>query len=279
MINQYELIEESRRLSCPLTTQTLRNYIKAGLCHGAINTNNGIEARGVLPVYPIVTLPEALTAKTMMEVKGRKLDKIVVILAKVLGSYILKNEPGIIKQNSDDIFKAITANLSPNIGTFSLTEDIITWTKFNRQDIMAIMTGRGTTVSKGKDYSIRSIIALSAEWVTLFANYCNSDFRRLREKYPNIPYLITIRNVLLTDFSGIYVGQHSYHDYYLFSNNSDDLLSRERKLNNLKIYLADKELQSNEATTSLFSMEEFVSLFEDLAVLPEIIRFSYKNLT
>ena len=52
MINQYELIEESRRLSCPLTTQTLRNYIKAGLCHGAINTNNGIEARGVLPVYP-----------------------------------------------------------------------------------------------------------------------------------------------------------------------------------------------------------------------------------
>lgn len=276
MISQYELIENSKRLGCPLTTQTLRNYIKAGLCQGSKNTPNGIEARGVLPIYPITTLPEALTAKTMMQVSGRKLDKIVVILARELGTYILKHGLDILEQDSHKIFSVMIANVSSDIGTFSLNQNIITWTKLNRQDIMAIMTGRNTRVSKGKDYNIQSIIPLAAEWLTLFSNYSDFSFRRLREKYPNIPYLVTIRNVQLTDFNNTYVGQHPHQDIYLFTNKHDALLSREEKLGNLKSYFEDAELHNSKSAPLLFDKVDLNSLFDDLRSLPEFISISYK---
>lgn len=235
MLNQYDVLNYCKELGFSLTTQTLRNYIKTGLCTGAVNTTNGIEARGILPIYPDRTLPEVLAAKVMLEVSGRKLDRIVVILAKNLASYILTHGVDIIFKDNIDIFMAMTNGLDKSHGELEFFDNIIKYRKIAKPSMKNILTGKGEQKAKCKEFWLKNIVSLAAEWLTLYLNFNDDDFKVLRRKSTELDILLILRPIKIANPIIFYVG-YSYNGY-MFSQENINFLDIASKLNSYVNYL------------------------------------------
>lgn len=272
MLSQTALIEISNSLGCSITPQTLRNYIKTGLCHGALNTPNGIEARGILPSYPDETLPEAMAAKAMLEVSGRKLDRISVILAKNLGAYIIKNGTEILKKDNTTIFESMSSGLCKTLGQLELSNDKIIWKKSTQPSMSSILLGKSTQKIKHKEFTIRFIEKLAAEWLTLYVNFSSSEFIKIKQQFQSLHYLLMLRPVLLADFENTYVGYTN--EGFTFSNERRIFLSIVDRVRSYSHYADEHPYECYPLLKPVQLKANLNQLLRKTKSIPEFISFS-----
>lgn len=267
MITQDELIKASTEFGLPLTTQTLRNYIKSGLCHGAVNTESGIQTRGILPVYPPITLAEALTAKALLEVSGRKLDRIQVVFAKFYANEILSKGPRAFLDYEETV--ALVANNLQHLGykvEVDVSKNKLIWRKSVSPTMAQILSGHSQSKGKLKEFNLYTITFCAAEWITLFANFCNDDFRKLRLKYPKLNINVILNTVHLPE-ADEYVGL-TKQGCYDFSRNPDDFVTISEKCQN---YLQNFNSQSENPGAT----DDFIVTAKQL---PTFITFSFNDI-
>lgn len=71
ILTQIELIQKAKEFGVNITGQTLRNYIRKGLCDGAFGCSKGNSDRGKTAYYKTFILYQAMTAKIMRTKLGK----------------------------------------------------------------------------------------------------------------------------------------------------------------------------------------------------------------
>ena len=272
MIPQDELLTTSKQLGLPLTAQTIRNYIKSGLCQGALNTDTGIQTRGILPSYPKATLAEALTAKSMLQVSGRKLDRVQVILAKALGIYILHNGFDI---KNDIIDENVLQNIAVKQKSYGYELEVeknkIIWKMHKAPTVSQILSGNVNGELKYKEYKLDEIMRLSAEWISIFVNLSNDTVINMKLSYPYIDILIMLNTVFLEKFN-IYVGCDHYGRYDFKSKNSFFITPEEKFILFSKSFMYKKLVTENPAL-----IDSSKTYLEKIKTIPAFIIYNSDN--
>lgn len=268
MIPQDELITTSKQLGLPLTAQTIRNYIKSGLCHGALNTETGIQTRGILPSYPNTTLAEALTAKSMLQVSGRKLDRVEVILAKALGSYILYNGFDIQNDVNVNVLQDIADKQKAYGYELEVEKNKIIWKMHKAPTVSQILSGNLNGELKYKEYKLDEIMRLAAEWISIFVNLSNDTVIKMKLSYPHIDILLMLNTVFLEKFN-IYVGC-DHHGRYDFKSKNNFFITPEEKFKLFSQSFVYKKL----VTENPELIDSSNAYLEETKTLPAFITFN-----
>lgn len=242
-ISQDKLIKLSKKVGEQLTSQTLRNYIKSDLCSGALGTENGIQVRGIMPDYPKDTIAEAFAAHAMLKVRGRKLDKIEVILAKKLGENILKG-----KFHSSEykyiLYDIVDAYDRKAEETLSIVNDKIIYEVFKKPTLFNIMEFDRNKPTKHKEYLIETIVAYAAEWIVLYANFSQEPFLEIKQnlQFVDAGILANVVEIAGAD-EKIYAGFNKRINGFFFEKDKENLVDPIYliELYSFQMDIADKE--------------------------------------
>lgn len=234
MISQNELIIKCKEFGYSITSQTLRNYIRDGLCLGVMGQPYTVSKQSVEPYYDEATLFQAMATKAIFTNAGYRVSKIEAVLGKRLAEAIQIRQ----YQNLDymgyssympvDIINdphAVGQLTLNNSGELAIADDVVIFDEqeqrfivrknpFKYGDFFGIAFGDvDKSKPKEKRYDYRKIVELAARWLVLRFNFQDPTCLEIRSRLPWLPECYYLKPLCIEESCYVDVKLNGFYDF------------------------------------------------------------------